>query len=167
MTSLDSGVTGLIVASMEVKTRVAAEQVDEAQQIAAKYQHKLITCEIGDDVWNECVEKEHSTQVILQLWVMKLQNAFYIMGLPGISTSFGKIVYIVMGHLTLAYANSFFDQYLECIEQFLLPLYKSATIDKALQVLPEHIEPGVETSSNGFSLTNVFKTSFQTLYNCL
>jgi hypothetical protein len=48
----------LIAASVEVKTRVAAERADEAQQIAAKYQYKLITLDIGDDTWNKCIEKE-------------------------------------------------------------------------------------------------------------
>jgi hypothetical protein len=57
----------LIVASVEVKTRVATERVTEAQQIAVKYQDKLITCDIGDDTWKYCVEKEHSMQVLLQL----------------------------------------------------------------------------------------------------
>jgi Holliday junction resolvase-like predicted endonuclease len=33
----------LIVASVEVKTRVATERAEEAKQIAAKYQYKLIT----------------------------------------------------------------------------------------------------------------------------
>jgi len=130
--------------------------------------------------------KEHSTQVILQLWVMKLQNSFYIVALPGTSTSSGKIVYIMMGHLTLPYANSFFDQYMERIGRLLLPLYKSATIDKALWALPKNIEPSVvelfktrwpffmairkyaiESNSNGFPPCNIYKVSFQTLYNCL
>jgi hypothetical protein len=78
----------LIVASMEMKARVATERVAEVQQIAVKYQYKLITCDIGDDTsWNECIEKKHSIQVLLQLWVMHLQNAFDIVALPGTSTS--------------------------------------------------------------------------------
>jgi hypothetical protein len=59
--------------------------------------------------------EEHSLQVLLQLWVMRLQTAFYIVALPGTSSSSGKICYIVMGLLSLAYANEFFDLYLDCI----------------------------------------------------
>jgi hypothetical protein len=52
-----------IVASIEIKTRVSSERTWHAEKI----QHKLISCEIGDDItWNECIE-EHSTQFILQL----------------------------------------------------------------------------------------------------
>jgi hypothetical protein len=97
----------IIVVSVEIKTRVAMERVDKAQQIATNYQHKLIACDIGDETWKECVEKEHSMQVLLQLWVMKLQTAFYIAALLGTSTLSEKFAYIVMGHLSLAYANDF------------------------------------------------------------
>jgi hypothetical protein len=175
----------LIVASVEVKTRVAVERAEEAKKIASKYQYKLITCDIGDDTWNECVEREHSTQVILQLWVMKLQTAFYIVTLPGTSTSSGKIVYVVTGNLTLQYANSFFDQYMERVEKLLLLVYRSTTVDQVVKALPKEIEPGIVEllktrwpfftaiwkyaleSSSGFPPCNIYKTSFQTLYNCL
>jgi phage tail sheath protein FI len=105
-----------IVASIEIKTRVSTEQIQQAEEIAAKYQHKLIVCDIGDETWKECIEEEHSTQVLLQLWVMRLQLAFYIVATPGSSTSNGKITYIFMGNLILDYANQFFDQYLDCIK---------------------------------------------------
>jgi hypothetical protein len=57
-----------VVASIEIKTRVAVERIQHAEEIAAKYHHKLIVCDIGDDTWKECIEEEHSTQVLLQLW---------------------------------------------------------------------------------------------------
>jgi predicted metal-binding protein len=59
------------------------ERIQQAEEIAANYQHKLIVCEIGDETWKECREEEHSTQVLLQLWVMRLQLAFYIVATPG------------------------------------------------------------------------------------
>jgi hypothetical protein len=61
-----------VVASIEIKTRVSTEQIQQAEEIAAKYQHKLIVCEIGDETWKKCIEEEHLTQVLLQLWVMRL-----------------------------------------------------------------------------------------------
>jgi len=49
-----------VVASTEIKTRVSIEKIQQAEEIAAKYQPKLIVCEIGDKTWKECIEK-HST----------------------------------------------------------------------------------------------------------
>jgi hypothetical protein len=82
-------------------------------------------------------------QVLQQLWVLKLQTAFYILALPDTSTSSGKIAYIVMGHLSLAHANDFFDQCLDRIRQLLLPLYSVSAVDKALEVFLVHLEPCV------------------------
>jgi hypothetical protein len=133
----------LIVASVGIKTRVAIERVTKAQKIAIKYQHKLITCDIGDDTWNECVEKEHSMQLLLQLWVMRLQTAFYIVALLGTSSSCGKICYIVMGSLSFTYADNFSHQYLDHIGNAM------STVDKVLEMIPAYLES---------SLVLLFKT---------
>jgi len=61
-----------VVAPIEIKTRVSTKQIQQAEEIAAKYQHKLIVSEIGDETWKKCIEEEHLTQVLLQLWVMRL-----------------------------------------------------------------------------------------------
>jgi hypothetical protein len=90
-----------VVASIEIKTRVSLEQIQQAEEIAAKYHHKLIVCDIRDETWKECIEEVHSTQMLLQLWVLRLQLAFYIFATPGSSNSNRKITYIVMGNLTL------------------------------------------------------------------
>jgi hypothetical protein len=95
------------------------------------------------------MEKEHSMQVLLQLWVMRLQTAFYIVALPGTSSSSGKICYIVMGNLSLAYDNNFFDQCLDHIGKLLQPIYTMPTVDKVLEMIPAHLES---------SLVQLFKT---------
>jgi hypothetical protein len=100
-----------IVAFIEIKTRVAVKRIQHAEELAAKYQHKLIVSDIGDDTWKESVEEEHSAQVLLQLWVMQLQTEFYIVATLGSSTSSGKITYFVKGHLLLSHVNDFFDRY--------------------------------------------------------
>jgi len=51
-----------VVASIEMNTRVYTERIQQAEEIAAKYQHKHIVCEIGDETWKECIEEEHLTQ---------------------------------------------------------------------------------------------------------
>jgi hypothetical protein len=45
--------TDIIFTSVEIKNRVATERVTKAQQISIKYQHKLITCDIGDETWKD------------------------------------------------------------------------------------------------------------------
>jgi hypothetical protein len=85
------------------------------------------------------MEKEHSMQVLLQLWVMKLQTVFYIVALPGTSSSSGKICFSVTCHLSLAHANEFFDQYLDCIGKLLQPIYRLSTVDEVMEVLPLHL----------------------------
>ena len=129
-----------VVASIEIKTRVSMERIQQAEEIAAKYQHKLIVCEIGDETWEECVESEHSTQVLLQLWVMRLQRAFYIVATPGSSTSNGKITYIVMGNLILDYANEFFDKYMDRIGKLLIRFYRASSIAEIQKAIPHDVE---------------------------
>jgi hypothetical protein len=132
----------------------------------------------------KCVKLEHSSQVLLQLWVTHLQTAFYIIALPGTSNASGRIVYTVMGHLSFRYANSFFYQYLNRIGKFLIPIFQKATIHEVVRKLPKNLEPDVleliktrwpiftavqkhaiNNTDNGFQPTTIFKTSFQTLYN--
>jgi hypothetical protein len=125
----------LIVISIEIKTRVAEEKAAEVQGIAGKYQHKLIQCDIGDDTWTECIKQEHSSQVLLQLWVTCLQTAFYIIALPRTSNASGRIVYTVMGHLSFRYGNYFFDQYVNKIGELLIPIFQKATIHEVVRKL--------------------------------
>jgi hypothetical protein len=91
-----------------------------------------------------------------------------------------------MGNLSSAYANDFFDQYLDCIGKLVQPIYAISTVDKVLEMIPAHLESSQvqlfktrwpffsavqhhETyrSTNRFPPSNIFKISFQTLYNSL
>jgi len=63
-----------VVASIEIKTRVSTEWIQQAEEIAAKYQHKLIVCEIGDETWKECVEEEHFTLLLHQAAVLPMER---------------------------------------------------------------------------------------------
>jgi hypothetical protein len=128
-----------IVASIEIKTRVASERIKHMEPVAAKYQHMLIVCEIGDDTWNECVEAEHSTQVLLQPWVIRLQTAFYIVVTTGTTTTSGKITYIVIVWFLLSRAN-FFYQYSYHIGQLLIPFYRMSNIADLWKAFPKNLE---------------------------
>ena len=52
------------VAVVEVKTRVSMEKIAEAERIATRYNKKVIQCNFGDEVWLDCVEKDHSNQIM-------------------------------------------------------------------------------------------------------
>jgi hypothetical protein len=66
---------GQVIATVKVKTRASADQIASAEQVAAKYVEDsgLILCTIGDDVWKEVVDKDHLTQIMVQLSVLKLR----------------------------------------------------------------------------------------------
>ena len=68
---------------MEVKTRVAPDKILEAERIAEKYNHKIISCGVGDEVWKECVEPEDSTQVMMQMIVLRVSHCLYIVARAG------------------------------------------------------------------------------------
>lgn len=73
------------VAVVEVKTRTTEQTIAEAEDIAAKYNHKYITCVVLNEVWNEVIPKDHSNQILLQLLVTGLYYCCYICARPGTS----------------------------------------------------------------------------------
>jgi len=68
---------------------------------------------------------------------------------------------IVMGHLLLSHVNAFFDQYLDHIGKLLRPFTTRWPFFTATW---RHV---IEETESGFPPSNIFKTSFQVLYNSL
>ncbi len=85
------------LAVVEVKTRVSLEKIAEAELIAKKYGGKVIHCNCGDEAWVECVENDHSNQIICQVLVTGLKYCVYIVARPGTTGGKGKPVYMVFG----------------------------------------------------------------------
>lgn len=50
-----------VLATVEVKTRVAPERITEAETSAARWNNKLIVCIIGTDDAEEVMDKDHIT----------------------------------------------------------------------------------------------------------
>jgi hypothetical protein len=73
---------GQVLATVEVKTRVSADWIASAEQLAAKYVQDSgpFLCTVGDDVWKEVVDKDHSMQIVVQLSVLKLKYCICIVG---------------------------------------------------------------------------------------
>jgi len=48
---------------------VSLETIAKAERIAMKYNHQVIQYNFGDEVWLDCVEKDHSNQIMCQILV--------------------------------------------------------------------------------------------------
>ncbi len=178
------------IVPVEVKTRVAPDRILEAERIAQDYNCKLIFCGVGDEVWKECVEPEHSTQVMMQMLVLRVTHGIYIVARPGTREGHGRILYVVMGKWTEEDATNFKDRLLNNVHELLILFYECSTVGELLHQLPrdldgKHIDiiatrwpffksvREVALSWNpgqgplGFPKTELFKTSFQCLYNSL
>ena len=81
------------VAVVEVKTRVSLEKIAKAERIAMKYNHQVIQYNFGDEVWFECVGKDHSNQIMCQILVTGFKYCMYIVAEPGTAGAKGKAIY--------------------------------------------------------------------------
>jgi hypothetical protein len=186
LATIQTNLTTVEIATVEVKTRVSMDRIAEAERIAQKYNMKNITCRIGDEVWVECVEAEHSTQIMIQLCVVRCFYAVYVVAQPGTNTGYGRIIYTVFGECTVEYGDEFTARYFPTLGQLLLPFYTATTTDEVVEALPNDLnkdlvnvvatrwpffksvrEFALAIPTLGFPATSLFKTSFQTLYNCL
>ncbi len=123
-----------------MKTRVVKEKIAAAQDIARKYNYKRIGCKIGDEVWEECVEKEHSMQVMVQVSVLRVFLCCYIVAQPGTTAGPGCIIYAVVGTVTKEYAENFLKCYVARLKDILLPLYECKNVDEVLTNLPDGLD---------------------------
>jgi hypothetical protein len=179
---------GQVLATVEVKTRVSTDQIASAEQLAAKYVEDSgpILCTVGDDVWKEVVDKDHSTQIMVQLSVLKLKYCIYIVGQAGVRGAMGRIIYVVIGTLQLDDLLQFVDKMRDTFEDILNPFFTSGTLDEMVKLLPDGMMESnikiLETCwmfftdmrnhlehypNYAFPSTSVFKTEVQSLYNTL
>jgi hypothetical protein len=176
----------IFLATVEVKTRVSLERISVAEQLAEKHQHKWIFCVVGDDVWNEVVDKDHSVQIMVQLSNMKLNFCVYLVGQAGTRGASGRIIYTVLGGCTVDYMTSFITTVRDKFEEILLPFFNSENTKDLVDNLPQNIsyksKEIIESRWNffhdtrkhllskgnvAFPATSVFKTEIQTMYNSL
>jgi hypothetical protein len=79
-----------------VKTRVSQEHVAEGEKIAAHWNHKLIVCISGTDDVEAVMDKEHATQVLIQMATCNMCWAAYIVGQLGTTNTNGRIIYTLL-----------------------------------------------------------------------
>ncbi len=142
-------------------------------------------------MWNQCVEPEHSTQVLMQMIVLRVSHAIYIVAKPGSKVGHGRILYIVIGTWNEPDARNFVHKLKHNADEVLIPFYESSTVDELLERLPQGLSGKQvdiiatrwpffksvrdvalgwrmdEGRPPGFPKTELFKTSFQCLYNSL
>lgn len=85
-----------IGASIEIKARVVAETVAEANLKAAKYQHKVITCDRSDEAWKELHWKRAFKAGYATVLGDAVTNCILQQAKVGPKPSSGKIAYVVM-----------------------------------------------------------------------
>ena len=73
----------------------APEPIAEAKTIAARWNNKLIVCIIGTDDAEEVMDKDHLTQVMIQMATCNLHWGVYIAGQAGTLNTTGRIIYTV------------------------------------------------------------------------
>jgi len=148
---------GQVLATVEVKTRVSTDQIASAEQLAAKYVEDSgpILCTVGDDVWKEVVDKDHSTQIMVQLSVLKLKYCIYIVGQAGVRGAIGHIIYVVIRKLQSNDLLLFVDKMRDMFEDILNPFF-SGTLDEMVKLLPDGM-----TESN----KKILKTSWMFFSN--
>jgi hypothetical protein len=129
---------GNYVAAVEVKTRVSLERIPIAENIAEKYQHKLIFCTVGHDVWSKVVEKDHSILIMSQLSVLKINYCVYLVGLAGTRGASGRILYTVLRKCTMECKTNFISTVRDKFEAVLLPFFNSENAKNLLEKLPKN-----------------------------
>ena len=65
----------LVVASVEIKTRVAPSSLAQVLPLARA---DIVQCEVGDENFTKYVPKEHMAQVLQQLLVLGIRYAVYV-----------------------------------------------------------------------------------------
>jgi hypothetical protein len=128
-----------VVATVEVKTRVSPQRIVQAEEIARKYNDKPIVCVVGENTMSDIMDKDHATQVLIQMITLKVHWALYIVGQPGTSSSTGRIIYTVFVHAPTQPLQQFMDEATAAFEPVLSRFYTNTTVDAVMESLPDTI----------------------------
>ncbi len=126
-----------MLATVEVKTRVAPERIAEAETIAPHWNDKLIICNIGTDDAEAVMDKEHLTQVMIQMATCNLHWGVYIVGQAGFSNTTGRIIYTVFLYASSEILNEFVSSTITMFDDVLVPFYNCTTLEELKENLPE------------------------------
>jgi hypothetical protein len=120
---------------------VSPKKIAEADRIARKYNSKVIICDYGDDVWNECIEGDHSNQILVQMIVIGINECHYIVSRAGTAGSKGRPIYTVSGYVSNQQLHDKYNYLCDKVEHLLDPFIMSTTIDEVIAKLPRGLDP--------------------------
>ncbi len=86
-------------------------------------------------MWNKVVDKDHSTQIFMQLGVLKVKSCIYLLGQPSSRGSTGRILYTGIGKLEYNYLMEFLDRMQITFEDILSPFFTCETLDDMVKHL--------------------------------
>jgi len=141
---------------------------------------------LESDNIEDIMDKEHATQVMIQMATCNLNWAIYIEGQPGTSNTHGCIIYIAMIYASEDVMEEFLTSVMKMFETILSPFYMATNVDDLQEHLPESLTTDdvnlirsrwpffklarsyiVPNMYYGFPSCSVMKTAIQTLYNTL
>jgi hypothetical protein len=176
------------VCVVEVKTRTTETTIQAAEALAEKYKNKEgdIWAEVEDDVWNELVPKDHSDQVILQMIVSGCITCCYLCSRPGMERQKGRILYQVVAKICQELMSEKLRKLYETTKDILEPFFICDNIDVLCRQLPTNLSKSdleviktrwpffqkfwstiLPKRDCGMVPVNLFKSSYQSLYNSL
>jgi hypothetical protein len=177
------------LAVVEIKTKVSHDRIANSRRIQARYNSLWIEAEVGGEIWNDCVEAEHQTQLMVQMAVTKCSYCCYVVAKAGFEGSQGRILYIVLGKVAHEAIGEFIVTLHDCCNDLLSPFYPDmedvhATLrfpaDLAedtvqtiisrwyfFKLMRDYVMTEYNNPPRGFPATSLFKTTFQAIYNTL
>jgi len=176
------------VCVVEVKTRTTETTIQVAEVLAEKYKTDdgVIWAEVEDDAWKELVPKDHSDQVILQMIVSGCISCCYLCSRPGTERQKGRILYQVVAKISQELMTDKLRKLYTTTKGILEPFFISDNVDALCRQLPPNLSnsdleviktrwPFFQKFRNttlpirdcGMVPINLFKSSYQSLYNSL
>jgi hypothetical protein len=101
----------------------------------------MIICDCVDDVWNECIEEDHSKQILVQMIVTGINECHYIVSRAGTTGSKGRLIYIVSGYVSNKQLHEKYNYLCDKVEHLLDQFFTSTTVDEVIAKLPRGLDP--------------------------
>jgi hypothetical protein len=109
------------------------KKIAEALWIAKKPTNMVIWTNFDSEVWKECVEQDHSNQLMAQLLVTGFNCCCYIVSRAGSEGGKGRAIYMVIGKINNEQRYYYLSALAEKVEALLQPFYESNTIDEVME----------------------------------
>jgi hypothetical protein len=176
------------VTVVEIKTRVSHQRIAAAESIYDRFQSMWIEANVGDKIWQSCIEPDHQIQLMTQMAVTRASYCCYVVGKAGFEGSHGQMLYIVRASVTSEVLDAFVALLRHRCHLLLSPFFTAGSVGTIVASLPHGLPYESEEIVRkhwpffyllrgfvrtrydppmGFPATSLFKTPFQSTYNAL